>query len=274
MQELGWTEARNVRIDYGWAGNDPDDLQLTAARLVAMRPDVILAVNPSSALALKRETSSIPIVFVAVADAVGIGLVDNLAKPGGNLTGFLVFELSIAGKWFQLLKEIAPRISQVAVVQNPTSPSTAGYLSPIEAAAATVRVRLINLPVQTASEIERAIKTIASEVNIGFIVLPDPDTAAHYNLIIELAARHRLPAIYPYRYFAENGGLISYGPNVIEQYRQGASYVDRILKGEKPADLPVQAPTKYELVINLTTAKALDLTVPQALQASADQVIE
>jgi putative ABC transport system substrate-binding protein len=274
MQELGWAEGRNVRFDYAWAGNDPDGVRFAAARLVEMKPDVILAVNPPAALALKRETSSVPIVFVVVADAVGIGLVDNLAKPGGNVTGFLIFEFTIAGKWLELLKEIAPHTTQVAVIQNPTSPSTAGYLRAIEAGVASVGVHLISCPVQTASEIERAIEAIASESHVGVIVLPDPSAAAHYKLITELATRHRLPAIYPYGYFAENGGLISYGPNVVDQYRQGASYVARILKGEKPADLPVQAPTRYELVINRRTAKVLDLTVPQALQASADEVIE
>jgi putative ABC transport system substrate-binding protein len=274
LQELGWAEGRNIRIEYGWAGNSPDDLRISAARLVAMKLEVILAVNPPSAVALKRETRSIPIVFVVVADAVGIRLVDNLAKPEGNLTGFTIFEFPIAGKWLELLKEIAPRTRQVAVIQNPTSPSTAGYLRSIDTAAASVGVRLINVPVQNAPEIERAIETIARESSIGLIVLPDPSTTAHYNLITELAAQHRLPAIYPYGYFAESGGLISYGPNVVEQYWQGASYVDRILKGEKPADLPVQLVTKYELAINLRTAKLLGLAVPQTLLAVADKVIE
>jgi putative tryptophan/tyrosine transport system substrate-binding protein len=274
LQDLGWEEGRNIHIDYRWAGDNPDSLRAYAAQLMALKPEVILAVNPPAAATLKQETSSVPVVFVNVADAVGAGLVENLAKPGGNLTGFTNFEFSTAGKWVDLLKQIAPSTARIAVTNNSTNPATAGYLGVIDLAATSSGLRLTKVPAHDPAEIEPSIESIARESYVGLVILPDPITTAYRDLIIGSVARNRLPTIYPFRYFATAGGLISYGPEAVEPYRQGASYVDRILKGDKPADLPVQGATKYELVINRKTAGSLGLEVPYTLLGTADEVIE
>ena len=274
LQDLGWEEGRNMRIDYRWAGDNPDDLKAYAAQLVGLKPEVILAVNPPAAAALKQQTRSVPVVFVNVGDALGAGLVESLTKPGGNLTGFTNFEFSVASKWVELLKQIAPGTTRVAVTTNPTNPATGGYLRAINVAAASFGIPLITVGAYAASEMERGIEGLAHESGVGLIVLPDPITTAYRELMIGSAAQHQLPTIYPLRYFATAGGLISYGPEAVEPYRQGASYVDRILKGDKPADLPVQGVTKYELVINRKTAGALGLDVPSTLLGLADEVIE
>jgi putative ABC transport system substrate-binding protein len=274
LQELGWTEGRNIRIDTRWAGADPDKARTFAKELVGMRPDVMV---PSSNLVteiVQRETSTIPIVFVFVGDPVGSGFVTNVAHPGGNLTGFPVFETAIAGKWVEVFNEIAPHVGRVAFMLHPETPAHVAFLRAAEAAAPPLKIKLTALAVHSAAEIESRVSEFAKEPNGGLIVLPHAITVEHRNVIVGLAARYRLPALYPLRNFAANGGLISYGTNPIDPFRQGASYVDRILRGENPADLPIQFPTKYELVINLKTAKALGLTVPPALLARADEVIE
>jgi putative tryptophan/tyrosine transport system substrate-binding protein len=279
LQKLGWTEGRNIRIDYLSAVGDADRVRSHAAELVAMTPEVLVVTSPPVLRALRQQTHTIPIVFVHVADPVGAGFVKSLAKPGGNVTGFTNFEFSIGGKWLELVKEIAPRIGRVAVLQNPANPSAAGYLRVIDAAAPSIGAQVTAIAAHgaAAATIERGIVTVARASSDSLIVLPDISTTAHRELIVALVARHRLPAIYPYRFFVENGGLISYGPegpDAPDPYRRVASYVDRILKGEKPADLPVQAPTKYELVINRKTAKTLGLDVPSTMLARADEVIE
>src|SRR5262245_24226754 len=274
LQQLGWTDGHNVRIDYRWGRGDTDRFRQYAAELVALAPDVILAVTSSVVAALQRETRSVPIVFVQVIDPVGIGLVASLARPGGNTTGFTVFEYGLSPKWLALLKEIAPRVMRTAVFRDPTAAPQIGLLGGIQSVAQSLRVELSLIDVRDAGEIERAVVAFARESNGGQIVLSSSFASRHHELIIALAARHQLPTVYNDRAFVTVGGLISYGPNRIEQYRPAAGYVDRILRGEKPADLPVQAPTKYELVINLKTAKALGLEVPSTLLARADEVIE
>ena len=274
LQELGWAEGRNIRIDTHWAGADPNKARTLAKELVGITPDVIVSSSNLVTEIVQQETRTIPIVFVFVGDPVGSGFVTNVAHPGGNLTGFPVFETAIAGKWVEILNEVAPHVSRVAFIMVPETPAHVGFLRAAEAAAAPLRVKLIALGVRTAAEIERAVSEFAGEPNGGLIVVPHAVTVQHRNVILGLAARYRLPALYPLRNFATSGGLVSYGTNPIEPFRQGASYVDRILKGEKPADLPVQLPTKYELVINLKTAKALDLTVPPTMLSRADEVIE
>jgi putative tryptophan/tyrosine transport system substrate-binding protein len=275
LQELGWTAGRNVRFEYRFAGPDPASMRTHAVELVTLAPDVILAASPPVLAALQHETRTIPIVFVNVADPVGADLVQSLARPGGNMTGFTDFEFAIVGKWLELLKEIAPSITRVAVIMAPEHVTNAALLRSIEAVAPSFGVHLTPARVRDAGEIERGINVFARESNGGLIVLPNPVTVGVPSKeIISLAARHRLPAVYPFRFLVTNGGLISYGPDIIDQYRRTASYVDRILKGEKPADLPVQAPTKYELAINLKTAKSLGLDVPVHLQQIADEVIE
>jgi ABC-type uncharacterized transport system substrate-binding protein len=274
LQELGWTEGRNFRIDIRWAGADPDKARTFAKELVGMTPDVIVPNSNQVTAILQQETCTIPIVFVFVGDPVGSGFVASLAQPGGNVTGFAAFEAAIAGKWLEVLKEVAPNISRVGVILHPETPAHVGFLSAAEAAAPSLGVKLIVLSVHTAAEIDRAVTKFASESNGGLIVSPHAVTLGHRKAIIGLAARYRLPAVYGFRIFATSGGLISYGTNPIDPFRQGASYVDRILKGAKPADLPVQFPTKYELVVNLKTAKALGLDVPPTLLARADEVIE
>jgi len=271
LADLGWTIGRDVRIDHRRTGGDTDSLRKYAAELVALAPDVILTEGSQAVGPVLQQTRTIPIVFVSV-DPVGSGHVASLARPGGNATGFTQFEYRIAGKWLELLQEIAPSISQVAVIRDPRTGPGIGQFAVIQALA-PVGLELFPANAISAGEIERGIAAFARSPNGGLIVTSG-GTAFHRDLIISLAARHRLPAVYPYRYYSTAGGLISYGPNTIEPVRRAASYVDRILKGEKPADLPVQAPIKYELAINLKTAKALGLTVPDTLLARADEVIE
>jgi putative ABC transport system substrate-binding protein len=274
LQELGWTDGRNVRIDYRWAGGDAERIRRSAAELVALAPDVILANASPSVVALQQATRTVPIVFVNVADPVGAGFVEGLARPGGNATGFTLFEYGISGKWLELLKEIAPRVARVAVLRDPAIAAGSGQLGAIQSVAPSFGVELSPLGVRDAPEIERAVTAFARSSNGGLIVTASGLANIHRDLIITLAARHRLPAVYSYRFFVAGGGLISYGPDRVDPYRRAAGYVDRILKGEKPADLPVQQPTRYELVINLKTAKALGLEIPPALLARADEVIE
>jgi putative tryptophan/tyrosine transport system substrate-binding protein len=274
LQELGWRDGRDVRIDYRWAAVDAESSHSQAQELLALAPDVIIAVATPNVVALQRETGTVPIVFVGVTDPVGAGLVESLAHPGGNTTGFSIFEYSISGKWLELLREIAPSVKRVAVIRDPLLTSGTAQLSAIQSVAQSLEAELIPVGARSADEIERGLSTFTREPNGGLIVTASPLAAVHRNLIITLAARHRLPAVYPFPYFATSGGLISYGPDQIEQFRRAASYVDRILNGEKPADLPVQHPTKYELVINLKTAKSLGLDVAPSLLARADEVIE
>jgi ABC-type uncharacterized transport system substrate-binding protein len=274
LGELGWKVGRNLQIDYRWGGDDVGRFPTYAAELIALAPEVILAVGASIVGPLLQATRTVPVVFVQVTDAVGSGYVANLARPGGNATGFTLFEFGISAKWLELLRQIAPRVTRVAVLGDPTQPSGLGMLGAIQSVAPMLGVELTPIGMRDAPEMERAVTAFARGSNEGLIVLPSRPTVVYRDLIVTLAARHRLPAVYPYRYIAGVGGLISYGPHEIEQYRQAAGYVDRILKGEKPGDLPVQAPTKYELVINLKTAKALGLDVPPMLLARADEVIE
>jgi len=275
LRDLGWVEGRTLRIGYRWAPENSERLRSEVDVLVASAPDLILANSTPVLTALRTTTTALPIVFTQVTDPVGQRFVTNLARPGGNLTGFTNFEFSIGGKWLQTLKEIVPSLTRVATVYNPgTAPYAEALLQPIEAAARSFSVTAMAAPSEDPGALERAVAAFARMPNGGLIVLPDVSTVQHRDLIIALASRHRLPAIYPYRYFATGGGLISYGPDSIDPYRRAAGYVDRILKGEKPADMPVQAPTKYQLVINLKTAKALGLTVPPTLLARADEVIE
>jgi putative ABC transport system substrate-binding protein len=274
LQELGWTLGRNVRIDYRWGGGDTDRFRTLAAELVALKPDVILSAGSPTAAALQHTTRTVPIVFVTVVDPVGSGFVNSLARPDGNMTGFTVFEYSISGKWLELLKEIAPRVTRAAILRDPALIAGGGQFGAIQAMAPSVGMEVAPINMGDAGEIERRITAFAHSPNGGLIVTGSTLAAVHRDLIVALAARLKLPAVYFARYFAVGGGLISYGPDFIDQYRRVAGYVDRILKGEKPADLPVQAPTKYELVINLKAAKALGLTVPDNLLARADDVIE
>src|SRR5262249_6845342 len=274
LQELGWSEGRNLRVDTRWGGGDADRIRKYAAELVALAPEVVLALGGTVAGALQQASGTVPIVFVNVTDPVGRGYVASLAQPVRNATGFTSFEFGMGGKWLEVLKEIAPRVTRAAVLRDPAIPAGIGYLAAIHALAPSIGVQVIPVDVRTTSDIERAVAAFARTPMGGLIVTADPAAIVHREAIITLAARHPLPAIYPYRFFVTSGGLISYGLDTIEQYRLAASYVDRILKGEKSADLPVQAPTKYELVINLKTAKDLGLTVPDALLARADEVIE
>jgi putative ABC transport system substrate-binding protein len=271
---LGWTIGRNVRIDTRWAGANAAEIRRHAAELVALAPDVILAHGAGPVAALLEATRTVPIVFVAVIDPVGGGFVDSLARPGGNTTGFTLFEYGISGKWLELLQEIAPRVTRAAVLRNPAIASGSGQLGAIQAVAPSFGVELSPVNVRDAGEIERAVAAFARSPNGGLIVPASAAAQLHLDLIITLAARHKLPAVYADRIYVTGGGLISYGPDRIDQYRRAAGYVDRILKGEKPADLPVQTPTKYELVINLKTAKALGLEVPATVLVRADEVIE
>jgi putative tryptophan/tyrosine transport system substrate-binding protein len=274
LQASGWSLGRNVRIDYRFAAGDAERIRQYAAELVALAPDVILATGSPVMAALLQATRSVPIVFAQVPDPVGNGFVASLARPGGNATGFITFEYGVAGKYLELLKEIAPRVTRAAVLRDPTIASGIGQMAAIQAVAPSLGVELSPVGTRDAGEIERAVAAFAREPNSGLIVLASPLQIIQRDLIIALAAQHRLPAVYGFRFFVASGGLISYGPDSIDPYRRAAGYVDRILKGEKPADLPVQAPTKFELVINLKTAKALALTVPDKLLALADEVIE
>jgi putative tryptophan/tyrosine transport system substrate-binding protein len=274
LEALGWIEGRNVQIEVRWAAGDPALLRRHATELVAAKPDVILSATNQPMAPLLQATGTLPIVFVSAIDPVGAGDVARLARPGGNATGFLLYEYSISGKWLELLKEIAPNVTQVAILRDPATAAGIGQFAAIQAVAPPFRVELIPVDVRDGGALERGIAAFAREPNGGLIVPASVASALHADLIVTLAARHRLPDVHPFRDFVPDGGLISYGPNLAEQYRGGAGYVDRILKGEKPADLPVQAPTKYELVINLKTAKALGLDVPAKLLARADEVIE
>jgi putative ABC transport system substrate-binding protein len=274
LQELGWMIGRNVEIEYRWASGDVDNSRKDAEDLVALTPDVILATGGISMGPLLQATRTVPIVFVQVTDPVGAGYVESLARPGGNASGFIPFEFGNSGKWLELLKEIAPSIKRVAVLREATLALGMGQLGAIQSVSPSFGVELRPVGVADANEIERGITAFARDPNGALIVAVGPGAIRHREMIIGLAARHKLPAVYPYRFFAAAGGLVSYGPDAIEPYRRAAGYVDRILKGEKPADLPVQAPTKYDLTINLKTARALGLSVPPTLIARADEVIE
>ena len=270
---LGWTIGRNVRIDTRWASANPGEIRRNAAELAALGPDVILAHGASTVRELLQVTHAVPIVFPVVSDPVAAGYVESMARPGGNATGFTSFDWDVCAKWLELLKQIAPSVTRVAVLRT-TQASGPSQFAVIQAAAPSLRVQVSPVNMREGSEIERAVTAFARTPGGGLIVTASAAATRDRNLIIKLATRHRLPAVYYERLFVAGGGLISYGPDFIEQYRRAAGYVDRILKGEKPADLPVQAPTKYDLVINLKTAKALGLTVPQSLLATADEVIE
>jgi putative ABC transport system substrate-binding protein len=274
LAQLGWTVGRNVRIESRWGAGNADVIRKHAVELAALAPDVILAHGSSTVRPLLQATRSIPIVFPVAADPVGGGLVENLARPGGNATGFMTNEYSLAGKWLELLKQIVPEVTRAAVLRDTALTSGTSQFAAIQAVAPSLRVEVSPVNMRDAGEIERAVTAFAQSSNGGLIVAAGGSAQVHRNLIITLAARHKLPAVYYERFFVAAGGLISYGSDFIDQYRRSASYVDRILRGEKPADLPVQAPTKYELVVNLKTAKALGLTVPETLLARADEVIE
>jgi ABC-type uncharacterized transport system substrate-binding protein len=273
LKERGWTPRDNLQIEYRWANNE-NLYRRFAQELVALTPDVILAVSGSSASALQEATRTIPIVFMGTSDPVNRRLIASMEQPGGNITGFIEFESSIGAKWLELLKQIAPRVTRVAVVRDPTRLSWRGLLTAIERAAPSFSVEVIPIDARDGTEMERTLTTFASSTNGGLIVTPSAFSAIFGGRIIALAARHKLPAIYFNQFFVTDGGLLSYAPDTIDQYHRAAGYIDRILKGEKPADMPVQAPTKYQMVINLRTAKALDLTVPPTLLASADEVIK
>jgi putative ABC transport system substrate-binding protein len=275
LAELGWTVGRNLRIEYRWGAGDLDRFRRYAAELVALAPDVVLASSGSIVGAFQQASRTVPIVFVTTIDPVGGGWVESLSRPGTNATGFASFEFSMSGKWLELLKEIAPGVKRVAVIRDPLVPAGSGGLAAIQTVAPSLGVELTPVGVRDAGEIERAIAAFARGSNGGLILVgPTSSVQPHRDLIVALAARHRLPAVYANRLFVTGGGLISYAPDSIDQYRRAAGYVDRILKGEKPADLPVQAPTKFELVINLKTAKALGLDIPTTVLARADEVIE
>jgi putative tryptophan/tyrosine transport system substrate-binding protein len=275
LQKLGWTEGRNIRIDTRWAAADAEAMQRFAQELVALQPDLILSQVTLTTAALLQQTRTIPIVFAMVADPVDSGFVASLSRPGGNATGFASNEGSLSGKWLGLLKEIAPRVNRVAFLFNPaTAPFAEYYLNPFKAAAASFAVEAIAAPVHDTSELESVVAAQAREPNGGLIIMPDAFTNVHRAEITSLAARYRLPAVYPYRFFTEIGGLLSYGFDRLDNFRRAATYADRILKGAKPSELPVQLPVKFELVINLKTAKALGLDVPLHLQQRADEVIE
>jgi putative ABC transport system substrate-binding protein len=274
LQQSGWTDGRNVRIDYRWSAGDADRIRKLAVELIALGPDVVMASTSAAVVALRQVTSTVPIVFAVVADPVGAGFVDSLARPGGNATGFLAFEYGLSAKWLELLKEIAPSVTRAGLIRDPALASGPSQFAAIQSVAPSLGMEVSPINVRDASEIERAIAAFARSANGGLIVTASPLAAVHRDLIIDVAARHKLPAVYYERSYATAAGLISYGPDFVDQYRHAAGYVDRILKGEKPADLPVQAPTRYQLVINLKTAKALGLTMPPTLLARADEVIE
>jgi putative tryptophan/tyrosine transport system substrate-binding protein len=275
LQQLGWIDGRNVSIDTRWATTNPDDIRRHAAELAALTPDVILAGTGTATVApLLQATRTVPIVFALVIDPVGAGFVHSLARPGGNATGFTVFEYGMSGKWLELLKQLSPAVTRAAVLRDPTIASGIGQFAAVQAVAPSLGVDLSAVDVRDAGEIERAITAFARSSNAGLIVTANALATRHRELIITLAAQHRLPAVYPYRRFVDDGGLVSYGPDFVDQYRQAAGYIDRVLKGEKPAEMPVQAPIKYGIVINLKTIKSLGLTVPPAVLARADEAIE
>jgi putative ABC transport system substrate-binding protein len=276
LRDLGWQEGRNIQIDYRWGAGDAEKIQIFARLFVEQRPDLIVAHTTPVLAALKTQTSSIPIVFTQVSDPVGGHFVDSLARPGGNITGFTNLEASMGTKLVELLKEVAPKTNRVALMFNPqTSPDGGSYfLKPVEAAAPLLKVKMIAAPVHNPAEIEAAMLSMSHEPDTGLIVMPDIFIMAHRQEIIAQAAQFRLPAVYAYRLFPVSGGLMSYGTDLVDVFRRAAAYVDRILKGEKPAELPVQMPAKYELVINLKTAKAFGLDIPIPVQQRADEVIE
>jgi putative tryptophan/tyrosine transport system substrate-binding protein len=276
LQKLGWSEGRNMAIDFRWGALDDAAVRERSAKeVIALRPDVVLTQNTPPTASMLEQTRTIPVVFVIVADPVGSGFVESLPRPGGNATGFTVMEPTISGKWVELLKEIAPRVNRVSVLYNPaTTPYANIYLNPFKAAAASFGLQAMDAPVHSVADLESVIAEQGRTPNGGLVVIPDGFLNVHRAVIVSLAARHRVPAVYPWRFFPEIGGLLSYGSDQRDMFRVAATYVDRILKGEKPADLPVQAPTKYELVINLKTAKALSIDVPLFFQQRADEVIE
>jgi putative tryptophan/tyrosine transport system substrate-binding protein len=274
LQELGWTDGRNMRIDYRWTLGDAELTRKYAAELVALSPDVILAIGAEVMAALQQATRTAPIVFLLVPDPVGAGYVASLARPGSNATGFTPYEYGFGGKWLELLKEIAPNVKRVAILRDSASSSSTAQFAAIQAVASSLGVDVSPIGVRDAGEIEHTIAAFARSSDGGFIVTGSALTAVHHDLLVTLAAQYKIPAVYFGRFFVTGGGLISYGPNFLNQYRQAAGYVDRILKGEKPADLPVQAPSKYELVVNLKTAKVLGLAIPPSVLARANEVIE
>ncbi len=274
LQQLGWTADRNIRFDLRWGEGNSASIRKDAAELVALAPDVILAIGGATMGPLLEATRTVPIVFAIVPDPVGAGYVESLSRPGGNATGFMMFEYNLSGKWLELLKEVAPSVTRAAILRDPSIASGIGQFAVIQSVAPSVGVDVTPIDLRDAAEIEHAVTTFAQSPHGGLILTEGPLSAVYRDLITTLAARYKLPAVYVTRLFVAAGGLISYGPNFADQFRRAAGYVDRILKGEKPADLPVQAPTKYELIINLKTAKALGLTVPQSILARADEVIE
>jgi len=274
LQQLGWSDGRNIRIDIRWGADDVDLERRYAAELIALMPDVILAAGSVSVAAVQQASRSVPIVFASVGDPVGVGFVDSLARPGGNATGFMAWEYSLSGKWLELLKEVARGVKRAAVLRDTANPGGIGEFSAIQAVAPSLGVEVSAVDVRDAGEIERSIAAFARSANGGLVVTATATATVHNDLIIALAARHKLPAVYGNRFAVTGGGLISYGTDLIDQFRRAAGYVDRILKGAKPTDLPVQAPTKYELVVNLKTAKALGLDVPASVLARADEVLE
>ena len=274
LQQLGWTEGRNIQINTRWGASDPDRIRGYVAELAALAPDIIVATGAATLGPVLQATRVVPIVFAIVPDPVGAGFVETLSRPGGNATGFTQFEYNLSGKWLELLKQIAPGVTRVVVLRDPVMPDGIGQFAVIQSVAPSVGMEVSSVSIRDAAEIERAVATFASSPNGGLVVTSSAFAAIHRDLIITLAARHRLPAVYYRRLFATGGGLISYGPDFTDQFRRASGYVDRILKGEKPGELPVQVPTKYELVINLKTAKSLGLTVPPGLLNAADEVIE
>jgi putative ABC transport system substrate-binding protein len=274
LQQFGWSDGRNLRIEYRWGRGNAADTRKYAQELVALAPDVLLVSGASSLTPLLQATRTLPIVFTSVADPVGAGFVESMSRPGGNATGFIQFEYSLSGKWLELLKQIAPGVARAAVLRDPTQTAGVGQFAVIQSVASSVGIEVVPVNVRDADEIERAVTAFTRLPNGGLVVTASALTLVHLDRIVALTARLRLPAIYPRRVYVDSGGLISYGFDVVDQFRRAAGYVDRILKGEKPGDLPVQAPTKYELVINLKTARALGLEVPPTVLARADEVIE
>jgi ABC-type uncharacterized transport system substrate-binding protein len=274
LQQLGWTDGRNVRIDIRWGAGKVDDIRKYAAELAALAPDAIFAAGTSTLAPLLQATRTVPIVFANVADPVGAGFVDSLSRPGGNATGFMQFEYSLSGKWLELLKQIAPGVTRAAILRDPAQTAGVGQFAVIQSVASPVGIEVIPVNMHDPGDIERSVAAFARTPNGGLILTSSALAVRHRELIIALAARHKLPAVYYRRYFVTSGGLISYGYDLVDQYGRAAGYVDRILRGEKPADLPVQAPTKYELVINLKTANVLGLEIPPTLLARAEEVIE
>lgn len=274
LRQLGWTDGRNLTLSVRWGAPDIVRFRKDAAELLALEPDVIFAASGATMPAIMEATRTVPVVFALVPDPVGSGFVESMARPGGNTTGFTQFEFGLSGKWLELLKEVAPSIRRAAVLRDPIDPAGTGQFGAIRTSAPALGIELVPVDVRDPAGIERGIKAFAGGKNGGLIVTGSAPAAAHRKLIIALAERHRLPAVYAYDFFARDGGLIAYGPNLIDQFRRAAGYVDRILKGEKPSDLPVQSPTEYHLVINLRTAKALGLAVPPSLLTRANQVIE